>query len=203
MSEANLKDLQRRLSACRRCTAMIGPVVQGRPVLSRIYLVGQAPGPHEGEKGRPFAWTAGKTLFRWFATLGVDEETFRSSVFMAAVARCFPGKAKAGGDRKPDANEIAACRTFMEAEVRLLKPRLVIPVGGLAIEQTTGAKDGLASVVGRVTEARIGEWRCEAICLPHPSGASTWFKTEPGAGLTRKALALLGAHEEWRKAFGA
>lgn len=181
---------------------MIGPVVQGRPVHSPIYLVGQAPGPHEGDLGRPFAWTAGRQLFRWFAQLGVDEETFRSRAFMAAIARCFPGKASSGGDRKPGLSEIAACRAFLAEEVRLLQPRLVIPVGGLAIEQILGGKPTLKDVVGTVVEVVVAGVRCEAIALPHPSGASTWHKTEPGKGLLAKALALLGAHPVWRETLG-
>ena len=180
---------------------MIGPVVQGRPVLSRIFLLGQAPGPREGKLGRPFAWTAGKTLFRWFCGLGVDEETFRSRAFVAAVARCFPGKAKGGGDRKPDAREIAACRPFLEEEIRILEPRLLLPVGGLAIEQLTGIKGSLAKVVGRVLEVEVAGVRSEASCLPHPSGASTWFRTEPGARLLKEALSLLGQHPVWRASF--
>lgn len=202
-ARAALADVQRRLAACKRCPNMVGPVVQGRPNLSRIYLVGQAPGPHEGEKGRPFAWTAGKQLFKWFATLGVDEESFRSRAYMAAVARCFPGKAKTTGDRKPDANEIAACRTFMDDEVRILKPKLVIPVGGLAIEQIMGGKPMLADVVGQTIEVAIAGEECDAIALPHPSGASTWHKMEPGKSLLAKALKLLGEHPVWKATFGS
>src|SRR5262249_36768908 len=78
--------------ACRSCPSMVGPVVTPRPVVSKVYLAGQAPGPHEGRLGRPFAWTAGKQLFRWFESLGVDEETFRARAYMAAICRCFPGK---------------------------------------------------------------------------------------------------------------
>src|SRR5277367_4591549 len=102
---------------------MIRPVVHGAPVASGILLVGQAPGPREGGFGRPFAWTAGKTLFRWFEeSIGCDEETFRSRVYIAAVARCFPGKSAGGGDRRPDAEEIANCRGFLEREVEILQP---------------------------------------------------------------------------------
>src|ERR1700759_2537842 len=91
------------LDACRACPKMIGPVVHGPPVVSGILLVGQAPGPREGSFGKPFAWTAGRTLFRWFEeAIGVGEEEFRAKVYMAAVARCFPGKAPGGGDRRPD-----------------------------------------------------------------------------------------------------
>src|SRR5580692_4113289 len=82
-----------RLRACRLCPAMHKPVVSGGAVVSRVMLVGQAPGDKEPVMGRPFAWTAGKTLFRWFnEAAGMSEQMFRSSIYMAAVCRCFPGK---------------------------------------------------------------------------------------------------------------
>src|SRR5580693_2942367 len=125
-----LRLLHRELDGCRACPKMIGPVVHGPPVASRILLVGQAPGPREGSFGRPFAWTAGKTLFRWFEeSIGCDEETFRSRVYIAAVARCFPGKSPGGGDRRPDAAETEACRTYLVRETEILEPKLILPVG--------------------------------------------------------------------------
>ena len=185
------------------CPKMIGPVVHGPPVTSRLFLVGQAPGPREGSFGRPFAWTAGRTLFRWFEeALGVDEETFRRNVYMAAVARCFPGKAKGGGDRKPDPGEIARCRTYLEREVRILRPRLVLPVGTLAIAQVLGEAVPLADVVGRSMKVRYHGLEMDCIALPHPSGASTWHRTEPGKTLLQKALALIAGHPEVRATLG-
>ncbi len=93
---------------------MVGPVVHGPALDTRLFLLGQAPGPREGSFGRPFAWTAGRTLFNWLCTaLGTDEATLRRHLYFAAVARCFPGKASGGGDRKPDPEEIAACRPFL------------------------------------------------------------------------------------------
>jgi uracil-DNA glycosylase len=174
---------------------MIGPVVHGPPVSSRVFLLGQAPGPREGSFGRPFAWTAGRTLFRWFEeALGMDEATFRASIYMAAVARCFPGKAKGGGDRKPDAEEIAACRTWLEREIAILKPDLVLAVGTLAIEQVLGEKAPLADVVGTLRRGRWHGRALDVIALPHPSGASTWHKMEPGKTLLGKALLLAKRH---------
>jgi uracil-DNA glycosylase len=174
---------------------MIGPVVHGPPVASRVMLVGQAPGPREGSFGRPFAWTAGKTLFRWFeASLGLDEKTFRARVYMAAVARCFPGKAKGGGDRKPDPDEIERCRTWLGGEAEILQPELVIAVGTLAIEQVLGEKGQLKDVVGTVRRARWHGRELDVVALPHPSGASTWHKMEPGKTLLRKALRRLAKH---------
>ncbi|MGB8467323.1 MAG: uracil-DNA glycosylase family protein, partial [Terrimicrobiaceae bacterium] len=109
------------------------PAVTGRPIRSRILLVGQAPGIREPLLGRPFAWTAGKTLFRWIeSALGWDEETTRSRIYFAAVCRCFPGKDPRGGDRVPDEQEITACSRWLKREFELLQPRLVLPVGKLA-----------------------------------------------------------------------
>jgi uracil-DNA glycosylase len=195
--------LHRRLDGCRACPNMVGPVVHGPPVLSRIFLVGQAPGPHEGELGRPFAWTAGKTLFRWFEqAIGAPEEELRQKIYMAAVARCFPGKAKGGGDRKPDPEEISRCRGFLEREIDLLKPRLLIPVGALAIAQVLGHEGPLAEVIGRPARVRYHGVEADAICLPHPSGASTWHKREPGLSLLRRALEFIARHPEVARAFG-
>src|SRR5256714_14932406 len=92
-----------RLRACSACPDMIGPVVTGKPVMSPVMLIGQAPGVREGPAGKPFAWTAGKTMFGWFAQAGLPEQQFRARVYMAAVCRCFPGKAEGGGDRVPSA----------------------------------------------------------------------------------------------------
>ena len=168
------------------------PVVLGRPTVSKILLVGQAPGDKEPVLGRPFAWTAGKQLFKWFASIGVDEETFRSRVYMAAVCRCFPGKNPKGGDRVPSETEIAACRPWLEQELEILRPRLIIPVGRLAIEQLLGPGD-LKELIGKC-HRRDGR---DLIPLPHPSGASTWYKMPPGDRLTKKALALIAAHPAW------
>jgi uracil-DNA glycosylase len=198
-----LQALHAELDACRACPGMVGPVVHGPPVDTRVLLVGQAPGPREGSFGKPFAWTAGRTLFRWFKdALGVDEETFRQRIYMAAVARCFPGKAKGGGDRKPDPDEIARCRPFLEKEVAILKPRLVIPVGTLAIAQVTGHVGPLVEVVGRMTQVTYHGRQMDCVCLPHPSGASTWHRVEPGKSLLDRALRLLAAHPEMQPVRG-
>lgn len=203
MSETvdQLVRLHRRLDACRMCPAMIGPVVHGPPVDSQVMLIGQAPGPREGSFGRPFAWTAGRTLFRWLLdATGADEELVRQRVYFAAVARCFPGKAPGGGDRRPDPTEIDNCRTYLEAEVRILRPRLIIPVGTLAIAETTGYAGRLAQIVGTQSRTQFHGRLVDVIALPHPSGASTWHRTAPGVDLLAKALQLIGAHPAVRAA---
>ena len=170
------------------------PVVSGGPIVSKVLLVGQAPGDKEPELGRPFAWTAGKTLFRWFKeSCGLDEETFRSTIYMAAVCRCFPGKKATGGDRVPSREEIANCAGWLEAEFQILRPSLVIPVGKLAIEQFVTCPS-LADVIGQQLHIRFAGRETDCIPLPHPSGASPWPRMEPGKTLLKRAMQLIARH---------
>jgi uracil-DNA glycosylase len=195
--------LHAELTACRACPAVVGTPVHPAAVPSRILLVGQAPGPREAGFGRPFAWTAGKTLFGWLASvLGAEEDEVRRKIYLSAVSRCFPGKAPGGGDRRPDAEEIARCRRWLRAEVELLKPRLILPVGTLAIAEVMGHQGGLAEVIGTQRRMRFEGRLADVIPLPHPSGASTWHRMEPGKTLLVRALAQVAAHPEVRHAFG-
>jgi len=190
-----------RLLACRLCPEMVGPVVAGPAVQSKVLLLGQAPGPHEGEIGRPFAWTAGKTLFQWLSRIDIDEDAFRGGAYMAAVCRCFPGKSAGGGDRVPTATEIENCSAWLRAEVELLEPELLIPVGKLAIAQVMPVKK-LVDVVGRVHRVSLFGHSMDAVPLPHPSGASTWHRTEPGVSLLREALECLAGHSAMKSLRG-
>jgi uracil-DNA glycosylase len=187
--------LQAELASCNACPEMIGPVVHGPAIASRVFLLGQAPGPHEGDLGRPFAWTAGKTLFRWIEeATGATEEAVRAHVYFAAVARCFPGKAKGGGDRVPSPDEIERCERFVAGEIAILEPELVVPVGSLAIAQVFGEKLQLVDVVGKKSKRAFHGHEVDIIALPHPSGASTWHRMEPGKTLLGKALRLFAKH---------
>lgn len=177
---------------------MVPPVVTGQPVMSPVLLVGQAPGEKEGPAGKPFAWTAGKTLFKWFAGIGLDEESFRARVYMSAVCRCFPGKAPKGGDRVPSPAEISNCSQWLDSEIDLLRPQLIIPVGKLAIAQFLDASR-LVDVVGRTVSLEQSDRHTDCIPLPHPSGASTWHRTSPGKDLLNMALARIADHPAWRQ----
>jgi uracil-DNA glycosylase len=198
MCEQIMRDYRAALANCSRCPAMIGPVVSGSPVLSQILLIGQAPGDKEGGFGKPFAWTAGKTMFKWFERIGIDEETFRQHVYMAAVCRCFPGKNPKGGDRVPSPAEIENCADWLQAEIDMLKPELILPVGKLAISQLLPVKK-LNDVIGKLYPVTFHGHRTDAIPLPHPSGASTWHRTEPGLALLESALTILQKHQAWQQ----
>ena len=153
----------------------------------RVLLVGQAPGRTEAGNGRPFSGPAGKRLFGWLASIGIDERSFRRSVAMAAMTRCYPGPSPTGhGDRRPTPSELALCREFLDRQIALTSPELVLLVGGMAIEALLG-KIKLDDAVGCVHE-RDG---IRYLPLPHPSGASTWLNAPAHQALLRRSLELL------------
>ena len=166
--------------------------------MSRVLLVGQAPGVREPVVGKPFAWTAGKTLFRWFEeAAGLTEEQVRARIYFAAVCRCFPGKAPGGSDRVPNPQEIANCSSWLDREIEILQPRLVIPVGKLAIAQFMEIGK-LDQVIGRSFRVRRAGRAFDLIPLPHPSGASPWHRIPPGRELLQTALQLIVQHRAFR-----
>lgn len=182
------------LFSCRACPNVLGEPVTGAVEGARVMLVGQAPGPREMDERRPFAFTAGKRLFSWFAEhAGISEEEFRSRVYIAAVIRCFPGRdPKAGGDRVPDADEIARCARHLDREIALLRPRLIIAVGTLASKHLLGIAE-LKDAVGRVHRLSRAGHEVEVVVLPHPSGRSTWTNKPENAALMAKSFRLIRA----------
>ena len=157
-------------------------------------LIGQAPGKTEVVDRRPFAGRAGRTLFRWFADVGVDEHVARRRIYIAAITRCFPGSSPSGrGDRVPSPFQIANCASWLDAEIQLIAPKVIIPVGRLAIERLLGAKP-LSELVGRAFRVSELPGHPLAIPLPHPSGASSWIHAPGHADLVRAALRLIASH---------
>jgi uracil-DNA glycosylase len=189
-----------RLRNCRRCPRMHPPPVSGGAVVSKVLLVGQAPGVREPIAGKPFAWTAGRTLFRWFEEVaGLTEEEVRAKIYFAAVCRCFPGKAPGGSDRVPDPREIANCASWLDHELEILQPRLVIPVGKLAIAQFIPVVK-LDAIIGRSFRGARAGRKFDLVPLPHPSGASPWHRIPPGRDLLCQALQLIVRHASFPRA---
>ncbi|MEP6495264.1 MAG: uracil-DNA glycosylase family protein [bacterium] len=184
----------RALGACRLCGLADGvmPIVS-RAEQPRAMLVGQAPGKVEAAGGKAFAGRAGRTLFRWLERAGVDEATFRNRVYIAAVTRCFPGASASGrGDRVPSIEEQERCASWLNAELRLIRPELLIPVGRLAITKFL-PNVPLDQLIGRVHEVEHAHGKTLAIPLPHPSGASSWIHEGNHPQLLARALELIGA----------
>lgn len=201
---AVLREHVAALRACRRCPRVVAPPVSGEPpaVLPRVFLVGQAPGPHEREGNRLFAFTAGTRLFQWFARLGVSEEEFRARVWMAAAIRCFPGRAPQGGDRVPAPDEVATCADWLEREFAFVEPSTVIAIGQLAISRFLPKAAPLAERIGRSFPVEQFGLSFEVIPLPHPSGRSTWLIHPENQRLLSLALDRLAESSGWRETFG-
>jgi len=187
-SYRSLLSLQRDNRRCRAC-AEAGypleslPVFEGRPG-QRAYMLGQAPGIVEGEERRPWRGRAGRTLRAW---LGLDEEAFYETFYCASVTRCYPGKPPSGrGDRTPTPREQELCSFWRDWELELLRPELLVAVGGMAVRRLLGARP-LLECVGL---------RCErdgtpVVPLPHPSGASGWLNSRENRVRLERALAIL------------
>jgi uracil-DNA glycosylase len=195
----SIRSLQRDNWVCRACVDEGFPL-ESLPIVQpyrgqRAYVFGQAPGAVEGEQRLPWRGRAGRTLRRW---LELDEDEFYATFYCASVTRCYPGKAPSGrGDRTPAPLEQELCAFWRQWELRLMRPRLIVPVGGLAAKRLLG--------IARVTECvgRVFEHDgAVAIPLPHPSGASGWLndpanreRVAEAAGLIRAELARVGQGE--------
>lgn len=167
-----------------------------RPVLSgdgteRAMLIGQAPGWREIETGLPFAWDAGKRLCGWLAAAGIGVNVFREHWYATSVGKCYPGRAPgASVDRPPSRAEIARWTPFLREELRLVAPALVLLVGGFAHRFAFGADARLDDLVGRELAWGAAPG-ASVLCLPHPSGASTWLNDEGRVELWRRSIGLL------------
>ena len=195
-SYRSIASLQRDNRACRVC-AEEGFPLESLPIVQpyqgqRAYMFGQAPGVVEGQERLPWRGRAGRTLRRW---LELDEEEFYATFYCASVTRCYPGKAPSGrGDRTPTPPEQELCSFWRDWEHRLIRPRLIVPVGGLAARRLLGLKS--------VTECVGSRFELDdavAIPLPHPSGASSWLndpanraRVTGAVGLIRQELAQIG-----------
>jgi uracil-DNA glycosylase len=150
-----------------------------------MMLVGQAPGESEVQAQRPFNGSAGRRLVEWLSEAGWTEQAFRETQYITAMTKCYPGKAPSGrGDRAPSRAEQRLCAPFLEREIALVAPQVLIAVGAIAVRRFLGPVK-LGSVVGHVYR-REGRW---VIPLPHPSGANLWLNRPEHQQLVRQALA--------------
>lgn len=157
-----------------------------------FFLVGQAPGPVEREVRRPFMGRAGRELARWVTRAGFESEAeFRRATYIASLIRCFPGRNAAGtGDRPPPPRAIRNCAPWLEAELALIRPRLLILVGGLAIARFLGPAP-LEERVGRLFDGAP-----PMLPLPHPSGMSRWLNAAENRARLNRALAILSEQRQ-------
>ncbi len=197
MNESRSEDFCRLMALIRPC-AMCGipepsyPIVSGR-LGARVMSVGQSPGVVECREGRPFAGTAGATLFSWLAEAGIPEDTFRAGAYMTSVTKCYPAPDKAGRRETPRDIEMRNCARYLVSELRIIEPAVILAIGKLAIERLLGPAK-LESVVGRAIVRRYHSFDALVIPLPHPSGRSTWQYMGENKRLLEMAIRLVARH---------
>jgi uracil-DNA glycosylase family 4 len=180
------------MRACRLCLDA-GYEIFPRAIFSgdlgaRIMLIGQAPGITEKEAGRPFNAGSGKRLFTWLGQAGINEDWFRTTQYMTSVTKCYPGRSRSGsGDRVPSRAEQELCQPYLQKQLALLDPELVIPVGRLAIGLFFSKDLALDEIIGS-EKCLDNRW---IVPLPHPSGASRWHQSEANRQRVQQALELI------------
>jgi uracil-DNA glycosylase family 4 len=193
-----IKALQLRIRSCRLCQEH-GYIPEARPLVGgqpddRIMVIGQAPGHRSIAKGRSFSGPGGTILQKWLEQAGFSPGYLQLHTYLSSLTRCDPGRNPGGdGDRRPSPLEIALCKPFLDAELQLLQPRVVLLVGTMAIETFFG-KVKLDEVIGTYQE-REGML---FLPLPHPSGVSRWLNDPEHLKLHQQALEILA---QWRVAF--
>jgi uracil-DNA glycosylase len=194
-------EFNRCVRACRRCHAegflderysipLVRDPEPGAP-LPRILLVGQAPGLRATIEDTPFAGLAGEKLRSWAEMGGIHRDDFWRKIHFSAVTKCYPGRlAGARGDRVPTPREQALCRPWLDGQLALLRPEIVLLVGMLAIRTFLGPVKSLNAVVG----TGIVKDGVRYLPLPHPSGVSRWLNERENVAAVNRALSIM---REW------
>lgn len=188
----NLKDIQSEMKSCRLCLKagyeIYPPAVFSGTAKAELMTIGQAPGITEQEAQRPFNAGSGTRLFGWLEQAGLEENWFRSTQYMTSVTKCYPGRQPTGnGDRVPGKVEQEFCRRYLDQEIELVNPQVIIPIGRLAINLFFKKNLKLDQIVG--TQLKV-QGRM-VIPLPHSSGASRWHQIEGNRVLINKAIQLI------------
>jgi uracil-DNA glycosylase family 4 len=191
--------LQERIRSCRFCQERgylqnARPLTNGRPG-DRVMVIGQAPGHRSVTSGRSFSGPGGSILQKWLERAGFPPGYLHNYTYLSSLTHCDPGRNPRGdGDRRPSPAELSLCRPYLDAELRLLRPRVALLVGSMAIETFCG-KTRLDEIIGTFQE-RDGIF---FLPLPHPSGVSRWLLAPAHQALLRQALVILG---DWRVRYG-
>lgn len=197
--ETALAQLQRRILACRLCEEH-GYIPTARPLVGgrasdRVMVIGQAPGHRSVAKGRSFSGPGGSVLQKWLEQAGFPPGYLHAHVYLSSLTRCDPGRNPRGdGDRRPSPQEVALCRPYLEAELAVLQPKVILLVGAMAIEAFLG-KQKLEECIGTFHEQQ----GMLLLPLPHPSGVSRWRLDPTHQQLLQRALAILS---QWRQDYG-
>ncbi len=163
------KSLVEEIATCTRCRlheSRKNPVPGEGPVPSRVMIVGEAPGRREDEAGRPFVGQAGKLLDKLLSLAGLA----RREVYITNVVKCRPP-----GNRDPRQDEIAACNPYLQRQVQLVEPEIIMAVGriaGATIYRMAGLRwRGIRAERGRLVHGVIAGRRVGIYTTFHPAAA--------------------------------
>lgn len=156
-----LEALLRGFEGCGlRFTAKNLVFADGNPQ-ARVMFVGEAPGADEDRIGKPFMGRSGQLLDRMMAAIGLD----RTSAYISNVVPWRPP-----GNRNPTPQEISICRPFVERQIELANPDILVCLGAPATQTLTGTKDGILKARGRFYPYRLGDGReIRALATLHPA----------------------------------
>lgn len=193
-----LAALQREVRACNLCVSSghlteAHPVIWG-PVVGRNMVVGQAPAQRAHLADRPWSGPSGRLMRTWFARAGFDPDRFYDDWYFTSLTKCFPGKAASGsGDRAPSATERALCRSFLDTELHVIRPPLIIALGRQAAEALIpeARKLTLRDLVGSIHTGDLGYGDVPIVPLPHPSGVGRWLNDPENRALVDRAMDLM------------
>jgi DNA polymerase len=164
--------LAERVAACTRCPGLAATRTQTvfgvGPVDADICFVGEAPGADEDRQGEPFVGAAGQLLNRILAACGLR----RDEVYICNILRCRPP-----GNRQPQTDEAANCREYLEGQIELVRPKVLVALGGSATRYLLGTSVGITRLRGRFLEYR----GIPVMCTYHPSYLLRLYEPEKTA----------------------
>jgi DNA polymerase len=149
---------------CKLCKTRTNTVFGVGLQTARLMVVGEGPGADEDAQGEPFVGRAGKLLDEMLKAIGRSrkEQAPEKSVFIANVVKCRPP-----GNRDPEADEVEACRPYLDQQIRLVRPKLIVALGRIAAQRLLGTDAPLSKLRGPVHE--YGPERTPLLITYHPA----------------------------------
>jgi uracil-DNA glycosylase family 4 len=170
-----LAGLAATVAACRKCplgSQRLNPAFGVGNAQAEVMFIGEGPGFDEDRQGEPFVGKAGQLLDKILVAMGLN----RQAVYIANIVKCHPmldpsTPEKRGNDRPPTPDEMAACRDYLEEQVRLVRPRFIVALGGIAAKALLHSETGIMKLRGQWHEFVPGAGLAPIPVMPtfHPA----------------------------------